>query len=55
MSEKALVMLCFTVGSIVGGYAPLLFGFSAFSLESVICGALGGMIGIYAGYRLAGF
>lgn len=55
MTEKALVMLCFTVGSIIGSYFPLLFGAGAFSVWSVLGGAVGGALGIYAGYRLAGF
>ncbi|MBP9798057.1 hypothetical protein KBC70_02820 [Candidatus Woesebacteria bacterium] len=55
MSEKALVMLCFTVGSVIGGYAPLLFGAGAFSVWAVLGGAVGGIVGIYAGYKLAGF
>lgn len=42
-----------SVGSIVGGYAPLLWGGSTFSLSSILLGALGGFLGIYAGYKIS--
>jgi hypothetical protein len=38
-----------TVGSVVGGYAPILWGDSAFSMTSVLLTAVGGCIGICTG------
>lgn len=55
MSEKAIVFLVFTIGSTLGSYLPVLFGSSVFSLWSVTGGAVGGILGIYIGYRAAGF
>lgn len=55
MSEKAIVMLGFTIGSIAGSYLPLLFGAGVLSLWSIVGGAVGGIAGIYIGYKFAGF
>ena len=55
MSSKSLVMLCFTIGSLVGGYGPMLFGVSTFSITSIVTGAIGGAIGAYVGYKLSDF
>ena len=52
MSSKGLVMLGLTVGSIIGGYLPLLFGISAFSVFSIVTTAIGGMLGIYIAYKM---
>ncbi|MFQ5452424.1 MAG: hypothetical protein ACE5DQ_02560 [Candidatus Paceibacterota bacterium] len=53
MSAKSIVMLAFVIGSSVGSYLPALFGASLFSYTSVILGAVGGVIGIYVGYKLS--
>jgi len=53
MSSKSIVMIFFTIGSLVGSYVPLLFGVSAFSYTSVLCGALGSIIGTYIGYNIS--
>mgnify|MGYP003553230288 FL=1 len=41
------------VGSTAGGYIPLLWGGSTFSMSSIILAALGGFLGIYTGYKLS--
>lgn len=51
MSDKNLVMLGMIVGSIIGGYTPVLFGISAFSFTSVITSAVGGLIGVFIAYK----
>ena len=53
MSEKAIVMLGFVVGSTIGGYVPILFGASFLSYSSFIGNAIGGTIGTYLGYKIA--
>jgi hypothetical protein len=50
--NKSLVMLGMFLGSIVGGYVPVLFGSSAFSLASVFWSAVGGIFGIWAAYKI---
>lgn len=41
------------VGSTVGGLIPALWGDSALSFTSIILSAIGGIVGIYYGYRLS--
>jgi len=48
---KKSIMLGMIFGSTIGGYIPSLFGADIFSISSVICGALGGIIGIWLTYR----
>ena len=38
-------------GSIVGGYLPVLFGSNAFSLMSIFGNLIGGLLGIWAGFK----
>jgi hypothetical protein len=40
------------VGSAIGGYIPLLWGGSLFSFTSIILTAVGGIAGIYAGFKV---
>lgn len=40
------------VGSAIGGYLPILWGGSAFSMSSVILTAVGGIAGIWLGFKL---
>jgi hypothetical protein len=40
------------IGSTVGGFLPLLWGESAFSLSSVVLSAVGGLVGIWAGVKV---
>jgi len=41
------------VGSIAGGYVPLLWGGSVFSFSSIILSAIGAFAGIWAGFKIA--
>ena len=52
MSDKAIVMLFFTIGSVIGGYIPALWGASFLSFSSLIGNTLGGIIGVYIGYKM---
>jgi len=49
--DKKVINLGMIFGSIIGGYIPTLWGASAFSLSSVLCAALGGILGIWMCYR----
>lgn len=55
MGKKTLVFLAMTVGSIIGGYIPTLFGASFISLTSVLFSGIGGIFGIWIGYKLSNF
>jgi hypothetical protein len=53
MPRKKLIMLGMFAGSIVGGYLPSLFGFDGLMI-SLSSGFIGGLIGIWIGYKLSG-
>lgn len=53
MSQKSLIYLLMFVGSSVGGYIPTLFGVNFLSAIPLITSAVGGIIGVYIGYRLS--
>jgi len=40
------------VGLYAGSYVPALWGGSLFSMSSIFLGAVGGFIGIWAGYKI---
>lgn len=52
MGTKSLVTLFMFIGSLLGGYLPVLFGVNALSFTSVITSAIGGIIGVWIGYRI---
>jgi hypothetical protein len=49
----SVTSLCATVGVFLGGLAPALWGASAFSLQSVLFGAAGGIAGVWVSRRLS--
>lgn len=53
MSQKTLIIIGMTIGSVGGGYLPLLFGADIFSFWGILGSAAGGFLGIYAGYKLS--
>jgi predicted MFS family arabinose efflux permease len=53
MRAKSLIMIGMIAGSTLGGYVPSLWGASGLTLASVLFGGIGGMLGIWAGYRLS--
>ena len=54
MSTKTLVWIGMIAGSAIGGYLPLLWGGHLLSFSSLVLSTLGGMAGIWLGYRLGG-
>jgi hypothetical protein len=53
MESKKLIWIFMTIGLTVGGSIPLLWGAGELSFSSLILSALGGLIGIYIGFRLS--
>lgn len=53
MSRKTLIWIGMAVGSAAGGYAPLLWGASLLSFSSVLLSAVGGLVGIWIGFKLS--
>jgi hypothetical protein len=52
MDSKKLIWLGMFVGSTIGNYIPLLWGGSSFSFASIILGTIGGVVGIWGGFKL---
>jgi hypothetical protein len=52
MERSRLIWIGVFVGSAVGGYVPALWGAGMLSFSSVIGSAIGGVAGIWLGYRL---
>ena len=52
MNLKKLCWIGAFVGSSVGSYVPALWGESMLSLSSIVLGMVGGLAGIWAGYRI---
>jgi len=46
-----VIWLGATVGSIVGGYVPCLFGADMISMSGVAGSVVGGFLGIYVAYK----
>lgn len=40
------------VGGTVGGFVPLLWGDSALSMSGIVGNTIGGVVGIWAGFKL---
>jgi len=51
MERKTLIWIGLAIGSTVGGFIPSLWGASMFSLWSTLLSALGGVLGIWAGFK----
>lgn len=53
MPTKFLVFLGMTIGSIIGGYIPMLWGAGFFSYSSVLFSGVGGILGVIIAYKLS--
>ena len=53
MNSKSMIWVGMFVGSAIGGYVPLLWGGSLFSFSSVILTGVGGILGIYLGFKMS--
>jgi len=53
MNSKSLIWIFMAIGSAIGGYIPTFWGASFFSFSSVILTALGGILGIYLGFKMS--
>jgi hypothetical protein len=51
MSRKTLVWIGLSVGSIVGGYVPQLWGADLFSFSALLSSTAGGFLGIWLGFK----
>jgi hypothetical protein len=51
--NKLIIGLGMFLGSSIGSYIPVLWGGSVFSLISIFFGLVGGVAGIWLGYRFS--
>jgi hypothetical protein len=52
MSTKKVIFIGMTIGSIAGGYISTLFGAGSISFASLIGSSIGGLVGIWVGFKL---
>jgi len=52
MQSRSLIWIGLFVGSTIGGFVPELWGADFFSFSSMLLSALGGLAGIWVGYKL---
>jgi len=50
---RSTIMMCATFGMLIGGFVPALWGASSLGLESLLFSGLGGVVGVFAGIRIA--
>ena len=50
---RSVIGLCALVGSFVGSYVPTLWGASSLGVESLLFGAIGSVVGVFVGVRIA--
>jgi hypothetical protein len=53
MQSNALIWIGMFVGSALGGWIPSLWGDNFLSMSSVLLTAVGGLIGIWIGFKLS--
>lgn len=51
--QKFLINFGMIVGSLIGGYIPALWGAGMFSISGILLSVLGGVLGVWLGYRLS--
>ena len=51
--SKTFIMTGLFLGSIAGGYMPLLWGGSVFSISSIVLSGAGALVGIWLGFKIA--
>jgi lipoprotein signal peptidase len=52
MDRKKIIWFFMIIGGAVGNYLPLIWGGSSFSFASIILGMIGGIVGIFIGFKL---
>ena len=50
--DKKVFYIAGSVGTLVGGYIPMLFGADGLSLWSILGGGIGGILAIIAVYKI---
>ena len=51
--NKLIIGIGMFLGSTIGGYIPMLWGASLLSFSAIFFSAIGGILGIWIGYRIS--
>jgi hypothetical protein len=51
MKTNKTIVIWMTIGASIGGYIPIAWGASTLSYQSIFLSAVGGLLGIWYGYR----
>ena len=51
--DRKLIVVTTVIGSFVGGYIPSLWNADMFSVSGIIFSAIGGIIGMWIGYKIS--
>jgi hypothetical protein len=52
MNTRQIILTATLVGTTIGSFIPTLWGDSFLSMWSVVLTAVGGLVGIYIGYKI---
>jgi len=52
MTRKSAIRIGLIIGTTLGSYIPVLWGDGFLSLSSVLFSAMGGILGVYVGYKI---
>jgi hypothetical protein len=55
METKTLVWIGSIVGGTVGSFIPMLWGAGVLSFSSILWSGIGGIAGIYAGFKIGNY
>lgn len=53
MNQNALITIGLLLGSTIGGFIPNLWGAGMFSMSSIFFSAIGGILGLYFGFKIS--
>jgi len=53
MNPKTLVWIGAFVGGAIGGLIPVMFGADSISFSAIMGNTIGGLVGIWAGFKLS--
>ena len=53
MGSKPIIWIGMFIGGTVGGFVPLLWGDSTFSMSGIFFNAVGAIVGIYFAFKLS--
>ena len=53
MTNKQIIYISMTIGSTIGSFLPTMWGDNLFSMSSIVLSVVGGLAGVWFGYKLS--